>query len=173
MTSYQCTVFITWNGNSFVNNNSEIVPTKAAIAHSMLLFQNSAKELKCQVRTAENRTRVSWIGSNNSNSYPDASGLHMFYTHTHTQYFCFLKIPFNICNIQINHFGCWGEYLDPRVMKWREDGEDCIMKSFITCTPQANKLKEYKMGGACSTHGSLRYEKMYRKPRSEEINRKI
>jgi hypothetical protein len=30
--------------------------------------------------------------------------------------------------------GCWGEYLDLRGRKWREAGEDCIMRSFITCT---------------------------------------
>jgi hypothetical protein len=28
--------------------------------------------------------------------------------------------------------GCWGEYLDPKG-KWREDGEDSIMGSFILC----------------------------------------
>jgi hypothetical protein len=28
---------------------------------------------------------------------------------------------------------CWGEYLVQREMKWREVGEDCIMRSFITC----------------------------------------
>jgi hypothetical protein len=26
------------------------------------------------------------------------------------------------------------EYLDLRGRKWREAGEDCIMRSFITCT---------------------------------------
>jgi hypothetical protein len=30
--------------------------------------------------------------------------------------------------------GCWGEYLDRRGMKWHEVGENCIMRSFITCT---------------------------------------
>jgi hypothetical protein len=30
--------------------------------------------------------------------------------------------------------GCWGEYLDRREIKWREVGENCIMRSFITCT---------------------------------------
>jgi hypothetical protein len=30
--------------------------------------------------------------------------------------------------------GCWGEYLDPRKMKWGEVGGNCIMRSFITCT---------------------------------------
>jgi hypothetical protein len=32
--------------------------------------------------------------------------------------------------------GCWGEYLVRREMKWREMGENCIMRSFITCTPR-------------------------------------
>jgi hypothetical protein len=30
--------------------------------------------------------------------------------------------------------GCWGEYLDQRGMKWQEIGDNCIMRSFITCT---------------------------------------
>jgi hypothetical protein len=30
--------------------------------------------------------------------------------------------------------GRWGEYLDPRGMKWHEAGENCIMRSFIICT---------------------------------------
>jgi hypothetical protein len=29
--------------------------------------------------------------------------------------------------------GSWGEYLDPRGKKWLEAGEDCIMRSFVTC----------------------------------------
>jgi hypothetical protein len=29
---------------------------------------------------------------------------------------------------------CWGEYLEQRWRKWREAGEDCIMRGFITCT---------------------------------------
>jgi hypothetical protein len=32
--------------------------------------------------------------------------------------------------------GCWGEYLDWKEMKWREIGGNCIMRSFITCTPR-------------------------------------
>jgi hypothetical protein len=32
--------------------------------------------------------------------------------------------------------GCGGEYLDLRGKKRRETGEDCIMRSFITCTLQ-------------------------------------
>jgi hypothetical protein len=31
---------------------------------------------------------------------------------------------------------CWGEYLDQRGMMWREIGGNCIMRSFITCTPR-------------------------------------
>jgi hypothetical protein len=30
--------------------------------------------------------------------------------------------------------GCWGGYSDPRGMKWQEIREDCMMRSFITCT---------------------------------------
>jgi hypothetical protein len=30
--------------------------------------------------------------------------------------------------------GCCREYLDLRGRKWQEAGEDCIMRSFITCT---------------------------------------
>jgi hypothetical protein len=30
--------------------------------------------------------------------------------------------------------GVWEEYLDLRGRKWWEAGEDCIMRSFITCT---------------------------------------
>jgi hypothetical protein len=31
-------------------------------------------------------------------------------------------------------FGSKGEYLDLRERKWWEAGEDCIMKSCLTCT---------------------------------------
>jgi hypothetical protein len=30
--------------------------------------------------------------------------------------------------------GCWGEYLGRRDMKWHQVGENCIMRSFLTCT---------------------------------------
>jgi len=46
--------------------------------------------------------------------------------------------------------GCLGEYLDVGRRKWRETGEDCIMRSFITCTLQ---IKENEVGGAGSTQG--------------------
>jgi hypothetical protein len=35
--------------------------------------------------------------------------------------------------------GCWGEYLDGREMKWQEIGENCIMRSFITCNPHPSR----------------------------------
>jgi hypothetical protein len=41
--------------------------------------------------------------------------------------------------------------------KWRETGEDYIMRSFITCTLQqillGYQINEDEMGGACSTNG--------------------
>jgi len=39
--------------------------------------------------------------------------------------------------------------------KWRETGEDCIMKSFITCINlyHSDQIKEDEMGEVCSTHG--------------------
>jgi hypothetical protein len=47
---------------------------------------------------------------------------------THTISFC-------ICTkIRVLRTGCWGEYLDQREMKWQEVGENCTMRSFITCT---------------------------------------
>jgi hypothetical protein len=30
--------------------------------------------------------------------------------------------------------GCWGGYLDRRGMRWRENGENCITRSFVICT---------------------------------------
>jgi hypothetical protein len=30
--------------------------------------------------------------------------------------------------------GCWGEYLDWGGIKWRENGGNYIMRSFIICT---------------------------------------
>jgi hypothetical protein len=30
--------------------------------------------------------------------------------------------------------GCWGDYLDRGEMKCQECGQNCIMRSFITCT---------------------------------------
>jgi hypothetical protein len=41
--------------------------------------------------------------------------------------------------------------------KWQEAGEDCIMRSFITCTLHQIQVKEDEMDGTCSTHG--KYEK--------------
>jgi len=50
-----------------------------------------------------------------------------------------------------------GEHLDLRGSKWREAGEDCIMRSFITCTPYQTLLGELyrrdEMGSVSSTHG--------------------
>jgi hypothetical protein len=37
-----------------------------------------------------------------------------------------------VCNSGITEY--WGEYMHLRGRKWRETGEDCIMRSFITCT---------------------------------------
>jgi hypothetical protein len=39
--------------------------------------------------------------------------------------------------------------------KWLEAGEDCIMRSFVTCMLHQNIIRV--MGRTCSTHG--RYEK--------------
>jgi hypothetical protein len=48
--------------------------------------------------------------------------------------------------------------LDLRGRKWRENGEDCIIRSFITTLRFANyyegdKIKKGEMGGQCSMHG--------------------
>jgi len=43
--------------------------------------------------------------------------------------------------------GWWWEYLDLRGKKWREDGEDCIMRSFITCTIHKILLGWSNQGG--------------------------
>jgi len=47
--------------------------------------------------------------------------------------------------------------LDLRGRKWREAGEDCTMRSFITCTLhhiyEGDKIKVDEMGRAYSTHG--------------------
>jgi hypothetical protein len=41
-----------------------------------------------------------------------------------------------------------------RKRRWQETGEDCIMRSFITCTMlSGDQIKEEEMGGLCSTHG--------------------
>jgi hypothetical protein len=46
-----------------------------------------------------------------------------------------------------------------RGRKCREAGEDCIMRSFITCTLHqcynGGLIKNDDLGGACSTHGRL------------------
>jgi hypothetical protein len=47
-------------------------------------------------------------------------------------------------------------------MKWQETGENCIIRSFMTCTPRQKKIrmlwsrKEDEMGRACSTNGEKR-----------------
>jgi hypothetical protein len=44
----------------------------------------------------------------------------------------------------------------PRGRKWREAGEDCVMRSFITCTHHqilsGCQIQENEMGGIRSTH---------------------
>jgi hypothetical protein len=45
--------------------------------------------------------------------------------------------------------------------KWRENGENCIMRSFVTCVLDQiynsdDQIKEDEMGGACSIHGKMR-----------------
>jgi hypothetical protein len=46
--------------------------------------------------------------------------------------------------------------LDLRRKKWREAGEDCIMRSFITCKLELmllkDQIKEDEMGGAYGTY---------------------
>jgi hypothetical protein len=56
------------------------------------------------------------------------------------------------------------EYLDLRERKWQDAGEDCIMRSFITCMLQ--QVKEDETGGACSMHGEVRnaYKSLVEKP---------
>jgi len=43
--------------------------------------------------------------------------------------------------------GCWGEYLDIRKRKCQEAREDCLMRSFITCT--LHQVEDDEMDGAC------------------------
>jgi len=38
----------------------------------------------------------------------------------------------------------WGEYLDLRGRKWREAGEDSVMRSFITCNASPNIIMVIK-----------------------------
>jgi len=42
--------------------------------------------------------------------------------------------------------GCWEEYLDLKEMKKEEDGEDCVMRSFIICILHQT-LFEWSNGG--------------------------
>jgi hypothetical protein len=42
----------------------------------------------------------------------------------------------------------------PKGRKWRETGEDCIMRSFITCTVHGDEMEEDGMiGRACGMNG--------------------
>jgi hypothetical protein len=41
----------------------------------------------------------------------------------------------------------WGEYLDLRGAKQQEDGEDCILRSFITCKPHQYIIKRSNQRG--------------------------
>jgi len=48
--------------------------------------------------------------------------------------------------------------LELRGRKWQEAGEDCIMRSFMTCTlHQGDQIKDDEMDGACRMCG--RYDK--------------
>jgi hypothetical protein len=41
-----------------------------------------------------------------------------------------------------------------RGRKWREAGEDCITRSFITCIINGDQVKKDEICGACSTPGT-------------------
>jgi len=62
----------------------------------------------------------------------------------------------------------WGEYLDLRSRKWREAGEDCIMRSFVTCTHQilCDKIKGMRWAGHVARMGNMRnaYKMLVGKP---------
>jgi hypothetical protein len=47
---------------------------------------------------------------------------------------CFNKFISGFIDLRCLRTGCWEEYLDQRGIKWQEAGENCIMRSFITCT---------------------------------------
>jgi len=68
-------------------------------------------------------------------------------------------------------------YLDLRGKKWREAGEHCIMRSFVTFILHqilCDQVEDNEMDGACSAHG--RDEKCAqnfgRKTQKEETMRK-
>jgi hypothetical protein len=78
--------------------------------------------------------------------------------------------------------------LDVKGKKWRETGEDCIMRSFTTCTLHqillGNKFKENDMSGSCSTHvemrnpykilvGKLEMNRLLGKPRCKRENNRV
>jgi len=48
-----------------------------------------------------------------------------------------------------------------RGRKWREAGGDCIISSFLSCTPTkydtGDQVKDDELDGTCGTHG--KYEK--------------
>jgi len=58
---------------------------------------------------------------------------------TNLQFICFLhgceswSPTLREHSLRYTRTGCWWKGLDPQGRKWQENGEDCIMKSFITC----------------------------------------
>ena len=39
------------------------------------------------------------------------------------------------CRLRCLRIGCWGEYLDLKGTRWQGNGESCITRSWMICTP--------------------------------------
>jgi hypothetical protein len=49
--------------------------------------------------------------------------------------------------------GSWGEYLHQTERKQQEAGCNCKIRAVFIFTIHGSKIKDYEVGGACSTHG--------------------
>jgi hypothetical protein len=78
-------------------------------------------------------------------------------TSTWTRLYLSLCFCMGITHWKCVRTGCWGEYLKLRGRKWQEAREDCIMRSFVTCTLRQILLGWSNQEGwdrqVCSTHG--------------------
>lgn len=53
-----------------------------------------------------------------------------------------------------SRIGCWGKHLGLTGMRWQGNGEDCMVRSSVTCIPHQilfASANEKKLGGACGT----------------------
>jgi len=79
------------------------------------------------------------------------------------------------------YWGSWGDYMEVRGSKWRETGEDCVLRSIITCTLRQILLEWsnqgewdwrdiYHAGETWEMHTIFWLEKLKRRDHSKDVD---